>query len=94
MTGYELTIPRALTQPILLAGMERKPALTVGLVAVGLIAYGGTIVTAALGILIWLATVPLVRRATKADPMMAEVYRRSLRYRGYYPARSTPWRTG
>jgi type IV secretion system protein TrbD len=29
----------------------------------------------------------------KSDPQMTKVYIRQLKYRGYYPARSRPYRT-
>ena len=85
-------IHRAFHQPILLGGAERSPALTLGLVAVALAFNGATLVAVAIAAVLWFAGFPLLRRAAKADPKMFEVYRRAVRYQGYYPPRSTPWR--
>jgi type IV secretory pathway TrbD component len=38
------------------------------------------------------AVIGCLRLMAKADPLMRFVYLRAYRYRGYYPARSTPWR--
>ncbi len=92
MSLRRLEVYRALHQPILLAGAERNGALTAGVAAVGLIFFGATLLTAALGVVILLVAFPWLRHAAKADPKMLEVYRRSLRYQGYYAPRSTPWR--
>ena len=86
-------IYRAFHQPILMGGAERSPALTLGLVAVALAVNGATLVALAIAVLLWSVGFPMLRSAAKADPKMFEVYRRSIRYQGYYPPRSTPWRT-
>lgn len=85
-------IHQAFHQPILVGGAERKPALTLAFVCVVLAVNGATLVAAVIAAVLWFAGFPLLRRMGKADPKMAELYRRSVRYQGYYPPRSTPWR--
>jgi type IV secretion system protein TrbD len=36
---------------------------------------------------------PALRWAAKVDPQFSQVYRRHIRYRRFYPARSRPYRT-
>jgi type IV secretion system protein VirB3 len=42
---------------------------------------------------LWFSAIPLLRWMAKADPQMTKVYLRQIKYRGYYPARSRPFRT-
>lgn len=85
-------IHQALHQPIMVAGMERKPVYTLGFVCLILAVNGATLVSLSIALVLWFAGAPLLRRMSKADPKMAELYRRAVRYQGYYPPRSTPWR--
>ncbi len=87
------TIHQAFHQPVMFGGAERKPAFTLGFVCVVLAVNGATLPAAVIAAVLWFAGFPLLRRMAKGDPKMAEIYRRMSRYRGYYPPRSTPWRT-
>jgi type IV secretion system protein VirB3 len=49
-------------------------------------------VAAGIGITVWGLGVGTLRLMAKADPILRHVYPRALRYKRYYPARSTPWR--
>ena len=89
-----LQIHQAFHQPILLGGAERSPALTLGTVALALACNGATLVAVVIAAVLWFVGFPLLRRVAKADAKMFEVYRRAVRYRGYYAPRSTPWRVG
>ena len=93
MSLERLPIYRALHQPILLGGAERSPAIMLATASVGVAMNGMTVVALSIGLLLWFVGFPLLRLAAKSDPKMIEVYRRSTLYRGYYPPRSTPWRT-
>lgn len=86
-------IHQAFHQPIMFAGAERKPVFTLGFMCVVLAVNGATAVAAVISAVLWFAGFPLLRRMGKADPKMSELYRRMSRYQGYYPPRSTPWRT-
>ena len=85
-------IHRALSRPTLLFGADRELVLITGLAAVILIFVVLTVVSAALGLAIWIVVVGLLRMMAKADPLMRKVYLRHIRYRSYYRPTSTPWR--
>jgi type IV secretion system protein TrbD len=44
------------------------------------------------GAALWFSAIPVLRWMAKADPHMSKIYVRHIRYRGYYPARSRPYR--
>ena len=44
------------------------------------------------GLLLWSGALYALRKLAKADPSMRHVYLRWLRYKPYYPPRSTPYR--
>ena len=73
-------------------GAEREPALMAAVVAGGLAVSGMNAVSFVVAGALWLAALPALRWVAKADRQMTKVYLRHLRYRGYYPARSRPWR--
>lgn len=85
-------IHQALHQSIMFAGAERKPAFTLAFICVALAVNGATLVALVIAVVLWFAGFPLLRRMGKADPKMAELYRRAVQYQGYYAPRSTPWR--
>lgn len=87
------TIPiyRAFSRPQLLFGCEREPILVAGLLAFVLIASGSTMLTALMGIVLWLISFSLLRRVAKADPYMSKIYFKHIKYKEYYPPRATPF---
>lgn len=87
-----LPFHRVLHRPNLFLGGEREPALTTAIVAGGLAVAGMNAASFLVGALLWSTVTPLLRWMAKADPHMIKVYARQLRYRGYYPARSRPFR--
>lgn len=93
MSLRHLRFHRVLHRPSLFLGGEREPALMALIVAGGLAVAGMNVVSALTGAALWFAAIPLLRRMAKADPQMIKVYLRQIRYRGYYPARSRPYRT-
>ena len=94
MSLRRLPFQRALHRPNLLMGGERGPVLAAAVFGAGLAVTGQNLFTLVVGAALWFATLPLLRWMAKADPMMTQVYRRHLRYRGYYPPRSRPYRRG
>nr|WP_283949914.1 conjugal transfer protein TrbD [Limobrevibacterium gyesilva] len=88
-----LPLHRVLHRPSLFLGGEREPALTTAIIAGGLAVSGMNTVSFLVGAALWFASIPLLRWMAKADPQMTKVYLRQIRYRGYYPARSRPFRT-
>ncbi|MCW3477676.1 conjugal transfer protein TrbD [Limobrevibacterium gyesilva] len=93
MTLRRLPLHRVLHRPSLFLGGEREPALTTAIIAGGLAVSGMNTVSFLVGAALWFASIPLLRWMAKADPQMTKVYLRQIRYRGYYPARSRPFRT-
>ena len=85
-------IPRVLSRHHLLMGAEREPllvcAFTLGGVAMTSMNFVAALVCGAL----WLVALTALRWMAKVDPQMTLIYRRSLRYRRYYPAFSRPFR--
>jgi type IV secretion system protein VirB3 len=84
---------RVLHRPNLFLGGEREPALLTLIVAGGLAVSGMNTVSFLVGAALWFTAIPLLRWMAKADPHMSKIYLRHIRYRGYYPARSRPYRT-
>jgi type IV secretion system protein VirB3 len=88
-----LPFHRVLHRPSLFLGGEREPALMTLIVAGGLAVAGMNTVSFLVGGALWFSAIPALRWMAKADPQMTKVYLRQLKYRGYYPARSRPFRT-
>jgi len=87
-----IPIYRALQRPHLLMGAERNLVLSAGALSGSLVFVGMTLMSIILGIGIWIVAIMIFQRMAKSDPHMSEVYQRHIKYRSYYPARSTPWR--
>jgi type IV secretion system protein VirB3 len=83
---------RVLHRPRLFLGGEREPTLMMAIVAAGLAVSGQNLVTVAVAALLWFGSIGVFRQVAKADPQMSQVYLRQLRYQGYYPPRSRPYR--
>jgi len=73
-------------------GGDRELIMFAGLCAFALIFNSQDIRAAAIGLVIWFASLFSCRRMAKSDPLMRQVYFRSLKYKKYYPARATPFR--
>lgn len=85
-------IHRALNRPTLLLGGDRELVLVTGLAAVILVFVVLSITSAALGAVLWVVVVGLLRMMAKADPMMRQVYLRHIRYLPHYLPTSSPFR--
>ena len=83
---------RVLHRPRLFLGGEREPTLMMAIVAAGLAVSGQNLVTLAVAGILWFGSIGIFRQVAKADPQMSQVYLRQLKYRGYYPPRSRPYR--
>ena len=92
MSLRHLAFHRVLHRPSLFLGGEREPALMTLLVAGGLAVSGMNWVSFLVGATVWFGAIPILRWMAKHDPHMSKVYIRHIRYRGYYPARSRPYR--
>lgn len=65
----------------------------VTVIAIALPINGLNIHSAIVGALLWALVMPGLRWMAKKDPQFSKVYRRHIKYRRYYPARSRPYRT-
>ena len=84
---------RVLHRPRLFLGGEREPTLMMAIVAAGLAVSGQNLVTLAVAaVSSGSAASASSAQVAKADPQMSRVYLRQLKYRGYYPPRSRPYR--
>jgi len=92
MSLRHLPFHRVLHRPNLFLGGEREPALLTLIVAGGLAVSGLNTVSFLVGAALWFTAIPVLRWMAKADPHMSKIYLRHIRYRGYYPARSRPYR--
>ncbi|MEJ2118520.1 MAG: conjugal transfer protein TrbD, partial [Alphaproteobacteria bacterium] len=54
----------------------------------GVAVSGLNLVSAVIGLSVWLLSLAGLQLMAKADPHMSRIYLRFLRYRPYYPARS------
>ena len=84
-------IHRALSRPNLLWGADRELVLISGLAALILIFVVLTLISALLGVALWMVCIAALRRMAKFDPMMRHVYIRHITYKSCYRATSTPW---
>jgi type IV secretion system protein TrbD len=87
-----IPLHRSGIRPHLFLGGDRELVLFSGLIAAVLIFACMQPLTIVIGVSLWIVALWLFRRVAKADPLMRYIYLRSLFYKNYYPARSTPWR--
>ena len=92
MSLRHLPFHRVLHRPSLFLGGEREPALLALVVAGGLAVSGMNTVSFLVGAALWFSVIPVLRWMAKSDPHMSKIYMRHIRYGGYYPARSRPYR--
>ncbi len=85
-------IHSALNKPNLLMGAERELILLVGLFSAMMVFIAMTWQTFIVGIIMWVILSTLLRMMAKADPQMSKIYLRHLKYNGFYPAHSTPFK--
>ncbi|GAB2881171.1 hypothetical protein GCM10027277_57860 [Pseudoduganella ginsengisoli] len=87
------TIPlRKVNRDNLWLGGDRELVMFFGLMAFSLVFSAQEIRASIVGVALWVTSLFLLRLVAKSDPQMRMVYLRSLRYKRYYPANSTPFR--
>lgn len=72
-------------------GGDRELVLTSAVLCGSLVFSASSWKAALVGGAIWAITLFLLRKMAKSDPLMRQVYLKSLKYRNYYPAQSTPF---
>jgi type IV secretory pathway TrbD component len=85
-------IHRAGNRPRLFLGGDRELVMFSGVLSGALILTAQDLRATIFGMGLWFGSLFVLRRMAKADPQLRDVYLRSLRYRAYYPAQSTPFR--
>ncbi len=87
-----LPIHQSLHRHAHVLGAERELVMTSALIAL-LVGIGGlTAVSIVSGILFWVASVFVLRRMAKADPILSKVWLRHIKQQEFYPARTSRWR--
>ncbi len=81
--GFEVTLHRSLTEPILMGGAPRAVAISVGTLAA---AIGIGLQLWFVGAGVWIAGHWLAVWATRADSQFPDVFGRHLKHRGYLEA--------
>lgn len=92
MSLDRIPIPRVLHRPLLILGGEREPVQLTLLLCALVAVPAMNLVSFVVAGVIWAVLMPFWVHMAKADPQMLFVYLRSIRYRGYYPAQSRPYR--
>lgn len=75
----------------LFMGGDRELVMFSGLLSAILILTTQDIPSILLGIVLWFASLKLLRSMAKADPHMRAVYLRQRKYKSFYQARSNPF---
>ena len=78
--GFSVPLHRALTQPILLAGVPRSAAITIGTLAA---AVGLGLQQFVVGLIIWAVGHGIAAQLAKHEPAFLSVVSRHLRHKGY-----------
>jgi type IV secretion system protein VirB3 len=84
----EVIIHQSANRPNQILGGDRELVLIAALIAVSLAFSLGTWWGIGLSVGFWIASVAILQRMGKADPMLRHVYMRHIRYRAFYPAKS------
>lgn len=88
----KILIRRVGNRVSLVLGGDREMVMFSGLLAFALIFSAQTWYSIIVGLFIWFICLFFLRKAAKSDPLLRYVYLRSLRYKIYYDAFSTPFR--
>lgn len=88
-----IPIRRAGNRENLFMGGDRELVMFAGLLAFALIFSAQELRATVIGLALWFSALFGCRLMAKHDPKLRHVYLRHRRYRAYYPARSTPFRT-
>ena len=89
------TIPihSAVNRPNLFMGGDRELVMFTALLAAALIFAAQEWFACVFGVVLWTAALYLLRLMAKNDPQLRHVYLRHRRYKAFYPAHSTPFRS-
>lgn len=82
---------QSVIRPILFMGGDRILTMLAGLFCAAAVFAVQTWFSVGMGLVVWSIALYFLRIAAKADPLLRDVYPRQIKYKAYYPARSTPW---
>jgi type IV secretion system protein VirB3 len=88
----QIPIRRAGNRENLFMGGDRELVMFSGLLAGALIFTAQDMLSTVYGFVLWFGALFALRLMAKSDPKMRHVYLQHIRYKTYYPARSTPFR--
>lgn len=81
----------SLTRPMLMAGGERNLVLMLAIIAGVFIISLAKLWAAIFGVTLWMLGMFAINKMAKHDPQLSLTGLRSLRYKKFYPAQSTPF---
>ena len=93
MDRRTIPIHSAVNKPNLFLGGDREMVMFTGLVAAALVFMAQEWYALIFGVSLWVVALYLLRLMAKADPHLRRIYLRHRRYRAFYPARSTPFKS-
>lgn len=93
MALRSIPIRRSGNRDNLFMGGDRELVMFSGLMTVALVFSAQEWRAAAIGLVLWFCTLFACRLMAKHDPKLRPVYLRHRKYKRYYPARSTPFRS-
>lgn len=83
----EIVIHQSANRPNLLLGGDRELVLITMMIAAGLAFSLATLWGIGLAIVYWIASMAILQRMGKADPLLRKTYFRHVRYLSFYPAK-------
>jgi type IV secretion system protein VirB3 len=84
----EVVIHQSANRPNLMLGGDRELVLITMMIAAGLAFSLATVWGIGLAIVYWIASIALLQRMGKADPLLRKIYFRHIRYLSFYSAKS------
>ena len=84
----EVVIHQSANRPNLLLGGDRELVLITMMIAAGLAFSLATLWGIGLAVVYWIASMALLQRLGKADPLLRKIYFRHIRYLSFYSAKS------
>lgn len=91
---FSVTVHQSLNRPMLLLGGERNLVLMLAVLAGVFIFSLMQLWATFVGVTLWLVGIWVLSRAGNYDPQLSKTGARSLRYKNFYPAASTPFAPG
>ena len=85
------TIHRSLHKPNLFFGAEREPILLAALLPIAFTLSAFNLIMLLIGVGFWVTASFFLRAMAKKDPMLGKMWMRFIKYKAYYPAKTSAW---